>query len=134
MLLMSYEHLADKPKGDFRIDEAVLFSFPEEDLAIIEHDWETIMEKVRAGRAHELSEGDTLYLAACTKGANASSVRQQPFSELPANSGHMVIMRRSKLALLQRSIPRILRPITVRWFSGIIPWVAIPSEINNGIV
>lgn len=46
----------------------------------------------------------------------------------------MVIMRRSKLALLQRSIPRILRPITVRWFSGIIPWVAIPSEINNGIV
>ena len=84
MLLMSYEHLADKPKGDYRIDEAVLFSFPEEDLAIIEHDWETIMEKVRAGRAHELSEGDTLYLAACTKGANASSVRQQPFSELPA--------------------------------------------------
>lgn len=84
MLLMSYEHLADKPKGDFRIDEAVLFSFPDEDLAIIEHDWKTIMEKVRAGRAHELSEGDTLYLAACTKGANASSVRQQPFSELPA--------------------------------------------------
>lgn len=84
MLLMSYEHLADRPKGDLRIDEAVLFSFPEEDLVIIEHDWETIMEKVRTGRAHELSEGDTLYLAACTKGANASSVRQQPFSEIPA--------------------------------------------------
>lgn len=84
ILLMSYEHLADKPKEDFKIDEAVLFSFPEEDLAIIEHDWETIMEKVRNGRAHELSEGDTLYLAACTKGANASSVRQQPFSDIPA--------------------------------------------------
>ena len=26
MLLMSYEHLADKPKGDYRIDEAVLVS------------------------------------------------------------------------------------------------------------
>lgn len=84
MLLMSYEHLADRPKGDFRIDETILFSFPEEDLAIIEHDWETIMEKVRTGRAHELSEGDTLYLAACTKGVNAASVRQQPFSEIPA--------------------------------------------------
>lgn len=35
MLLMSYEHLADRPKGDFRIDEAILFSFPEEDLIII---------------------------------------------------------------------------------------------------
>ncbi len=80
MLLMSYEHIADKPKGDFKIDEAVLFSFPEEDLAIIEHDWQTIMEKVRAGKAHEISEGDTMYLAACTKGANASSVRKQPFS------------------------------------------------------
>lgn len=84
ILLMSYEHLPDRPKGDFKIDEAVLFSFPEEDLVIIERDWETIMEKVRSGRAHELSEGDTMYLAACTKGANASSVRQQPFSSIPA--------------------------------------------------
>lgn len=84
MLLMSYKHLSDKPKGDFKIDEAILFSFPEEDLVIIEHDWETIMNKVRAGRAHELSEGDTLYLAACIKGATADTVRQQPFSEVPA--------------------------------------------------
>ena len=84
MLLMSYEHLYDKPKGDFRIDQAILFSFPEEDLIIIENDWSKIMQKVRAGRAHELSEGDTLYLAACTKGASAASVRQQPFSNIPA--------------------------------------------------
>ena len=84
ILLMSYEHLMDRPKGDFKIDAAILFSFPEEDLVIIEHDWETIMEKVRGGRAHELSEGDTLYLAACTKGATAASVRPQPFSDIPA--------------------------------------------------
>lgn len=84
MLLMSYEHMADKPKGDFRIDKAVLFSFPEDDLTIIEHDWETIMEKIRTGQAHEISEGDTLYLAACTKGASAASVRRQPFSDIPA--------------------------------------------------
>ena len=84
MLLMSYEHLTDKPKGDYHIDAAVLFSFPEEDLIIIEHDWQVIMEKVRSGRAHEISEGDTMYLAACTKGANASSVRPQPFSSMPA--------------------------------------------------
>ena len=84
MLLMSYEHRENVPKGDFRIDKAVLFSFPEEDLLIIEHDWETIMRKVRDGRAHEITEGDTLYLAACTKGANDSSVRKQPFSDNPA--------------------------------------------------
>ena len=84
MLLMSYEHLKDRPKSDFRIDAAVLFSFPEEDLIIIEHDWETIIGKVRAGKAHEISEGDTLYLAACTKGADSSAVRAQPFSDIPA--------------------------------------------------
>ena len=84
ILLMSYEHRRDIPKADFTIDKAVLFGFPEEDLLIIEHDWETIMNKVRAGEAHLLTEGDTLYLAACTKGVNASSVRQQPFSDIPA--------------------------------------------------
>lgn len=84
MLLMSYEHLYDRPKGDYSIDRAILFSFPEEDLIIIERDWATIMDKVRRGKAHELSEGDTLYLAACTKGATADSVRQQPFSDIPA--------------------------------------------------
>lgn len=84
MLLMSYEHFKDKPKTDYRIDKAILFSFPEEDLIIIEQDWERIMDKVRRGLAHEISEGDTLYLAACTKGANAASVRRQPFSDIPA--------------------------------------------------
>lgn len=84
MLLMSYEHRPGIPKGDFTIDKATLFSFPTEDLAIIEKDWETIVGKIKAGKAHELSEGDTLYLGACTKGATAGSVRQQPFSDLPA--------------------------------------------------
>lgn len=84
ILLMSYEYLPNIAKGDLKIDKAILFSFPEEDLLIIEHDWETIMKKVRSGKAHELSEGDTLYLAACTKGASSSSVRQQPFSVIYA--------------------------------------------------
>ena len=84
LLLMSYEHRPDVPKGEFTIDRAVLFRFPEEDRAIIQRDWETIMGKVRRGEAHLLSEGDTLYLAACTKGKNASSTRAQPFSPVPA--------------------------------------------------
>lgn len=84
MILMSYEHLYDVPKGDYHIDKAILFQFPDEDLIIIKQDWEKIISKVRAGLAHEISEGDTMYLAACTKGANAKSVRQQPFSQIPA--------------------------------------------------
>lgn len=81
MLLMAYEYFPDIPKGDFSITEAILFSFPEKDLVIIKQDWERIIAKIRAGKADELSERDTLYLAACTKGANAQSVRKQPFSD-----------------------------------------------------
>lgn len=84
MLIMSYEHRKDVPKAEYKIDKAILFSFPMEDLVIIEQDWEKIISKVRSGQAHLITEGDTLYLAACTKGANASSVRQQPFSSIPA--------------------------------------------------
>ena len=115
MLLMSYEHLADRPKGDFRIDEAILFSFPEEDLIIIEHDWETIINKVRAGKAHEISEGDTLYLAACTKGANASSVRPQPFSPIMAKQRAYSLKSSYMTQILNKFIfgdvqnPRIIR-------------------------
>lgn len=84
ILIMSYEHKPDKPKSEFTIDKAILFSFPEEDLRIIKQDWEKIITKVRNGEAHLITEGDTLYLAACTKGVNSSSVRQQPFSDIPA--------------------------------------------------
>ena len=84
LLIMPYEHIDGVDKGNFTIDEATLFSFPVEDLMIIEQDWEYIVSKIRAGRAHELSEGDTLYLGACTKGATSASVRQQPFSDIPA--------------------------------------------------
>jgi DNA mismatch repair protein MutH len=60
------------------------WNFPSTDLEIIKKDWETITKKIADGKAHELSEGDTFYLGACTKGANALSVRKQPFSEIPA--------------------------------------------------
>ena len=119
MLLMSYEHLSDKPKGDFRIDEVVLFSFPKEDLVIIERDWETIINKVRAGQAHELSEGDTLYLAACTKGATAASVRQQPFSEIPAKQRAYSLKSSYMTQILKKYIfgnvenPRIIKSADV---------------------
>lgn len=84
MLIMSYEHKKDVSKSEFTIDKAILFSFPIEDLIIIEQDWNKIMLKIKSGQAHLLTEGDTLYLAACTKGANSSSIRQQPFSDIPA--------------------------------------------------
>lgn len=84
MVIMSYEYKDSVAKGEFSIDNALLFTFPDEYRTVIKNDWEKIVSKVRAGEAHLLTEGDTLYLAACTKGKNSSSVRKQPFSEIPA--------------------------------------------------
>ncbi|MBR4623081.1 MAG: restriction endonuclease [Clostridia bacterium] len=50
-----------------------LFSPPESDKEIIKSDYLKIIEKIKAGKANELSESDTFYLGACTKGATAES-------------------------------------------------------------
>lgn len=50
-----------------------LFTPNETDLAIIENDYRVITQKIIAGKADELSESDTFYLGACTKGATAAS-------------------------------------------------------------
>ena len=84
LLLMFYEWKQEIERGDFRVVETILYDYPEEDLIIIQKDWEYIVGKIRAGEAHLLSEGDTQYLGACTKGANKSSVRQQPYSDIMA--------------------------------------------------
>ena len=84
ILLIFYLHQAGYDILDLIIKLVDEWSFPSTDLEIIKKDWETITKKIAEGKAHELSEGDTFYLGACTKGANASTVRKQPFSEIPA--------------------------------------------------
>lgn len=84
ILMMFYLWEAEKSKGDYRILKSIIYDYPEEDLLVIERDWNIIVDKIKKGKAHELSEGDTMYLGACTKGASAKSVRQQPFSDIPA--------------------------------------------------
>lgn len=71
-------------KKNLKITHEKLFTFPKEDLPIIIKDWETIINKIKNGKAHEISEADTMYLGACTKGANKNSVRPQPFSPIKA--------------------------------------------------
>ncbi|CAM3991137.1 Sau3AI family type II restriction endonuclease [Flavobacterium branchiophilum] len=84
ILLIFYLHNAGFEILDYLIKLVDEWSFPSTDLEIIKKDWQTINEKIANGKAHELSEGDTFYLGACTKGANALSIRKQPFSEIPA--------------------------------------------------
>lgn len=62
----------------------LLEDISEEDIFQIQKDWEYIVEKIRRGEAHLLSEGDTYYLGACTKAANSRGVRDQPMNKIPA--------------------------------------------------
>jgi DNA mismatch repair protein MutH len=84
LLLILYLYKHDLNRLDYLITNARLFHFPEKDLKIIRDDWKKIKSKVIEGKAHELSESDTNYLSAATKGASKESVREQPYSEIPA--------------------------------------------------
>ena len=83
--LLWYLWEANKDKKDLIITHEKLLELDKnEDLKQIEEDWNFIINKIREGKAHEISEADTMYLGACSKGANVSSTRQQPFSDIPA--------------------------------------------------
>ncbi len=84
LLLMFYEWLPLTKRADYKIVKTTLHTYLEEDLEIIKQDWTLINDKIRNGLAHELSEADTNYLAACTKGANKNSLRIQPFNDILA--------------------------------------------------
>ena len=84
ILLIFYLHQTGSDILDYLIKLVDEWNFPKTDLEIIKKDWQLIKQKIADGKAHELSEGDTFYLGACTKGANANSTRKQPFSGIPA--------------------------------------------------
>mgnify|MGYP004507741063 CR=1 FL=1 len=84
MLLIYYLYEPNKDRLDYVINYIKLFQISEEDLEIIKNDYKIIIDKIKNGKAEEISEGDTNYLGACTKGANANSLREQPFSDVKA--------------------------------------------------
>ena len=87
ILLISYLWEPDVDPLDYRIaivEVVNLKNLPVGDLAQIKDDWETVVRKVREGRAHEIFGSDTMYLEACTKAATSKDRRKQPFSSVEA--------------------------------------------------
>lgn len=66
---------------DYKIGYVNLFTPPEEDIKIIKQDFEVIKQKIKDGKAHELSEANTLYLGAAPKAATSRNRRKQPYSD-----------------------------------------------------
>lgn len=82
MLLIFYLYDETVPIEEFKILQAEKFTIPMEDLPQIKADYEKIMETIRKGEAHLLSESQTTYLAASTKGAGGEKdLINQPFSQ-----------------------------------------------------
>ncbi len=85
ILLVYYLYMKEiKYNLDYKIGFSRLFTPPEQDIKIIRHDYYVIVSKIKAGLAHELSEGDTLYLGAAPKASTSKDRRKQPFSDVPA--------------------------------------------------
>lgn len=84
MLLLFYLYKKDCNNLDLKFIFSVLWKLPEKDLLIIRHDYEVIIDKIKRGEAHLLSEGDTMYLGACRKGQKGDSLMQQPYSPIGA--------------------------------------------------
>ncbi|MBN8581232.1 MAG: DNA mismatch repair protein [Anaerolineae bacterium] len=81
LLLMFYLHHDNAAIYDLYFRLIGIWDYPEKDLLIIKNDWKIIVNKIRNGEAHLISEGDTMYLGACTKGGgHGGDFRSQPFS------------------------------------------------------
>ena len=79
ILIIWYEYDREKEYKDFVITDFQLYDMTGDSL-IIKNDFELIKQKVLDGKAHLLSEGDTSYLGACTKGATGKDRTTQPIS------------------------------------------------------
>ena len=65
LLLLFYLYEKGIEQFDRYFLYVVLWKIPEKDLLIIKNDYEVIINKIRRGEAHKLTEGDTEYLGAC---------------------------------------------------------------------
>lgn len=86
MLILFYLHESGCSRKDLRFMYSILWKMKDKDLLILKEDFRIIRDKVRKGLAHELSEGDTMYLGACRKGHKGQALRKQPMSDIPANA------------------------------------------------
>lgn len=83
ILFIWYFYEKGKDIGDFLITDYQLYDMAK-DEETIKNDFYIIKQKVKDGRAHELSESDTSYLGACTKARTSADRTTQPNSTIPA--------------------------------------------------
>lgn len=106
ILMLFYEWIPNITRAEYKVIKSYLHKFPREDLEIIKQDWNFIINKIKKGLAHELSESDTNYLGACPKGANKNSLRYQPFSDIMAMQRAFSLKQSYMTALVRKVIKK----------------------------
>ena len=91
-----------------------------DDMALFKRDWEVIQGYVREGRAHELSEGLTPMLGACTKSSNSEKTVRQRIGPTPAKP--------RAFALKQAFVTAIYRNLTSRQQVDTLPATVLLAE------
>ena len=126
LLIWFYNYIKGKPETEFEITAYDIFEFEHSvEFVTIKRDWETIHNKIVSGKAHEISESDTTFLAACTKGAGHGVTRMQPFSVEPAKP-RAYSFKNSFMTRLYREIIHKIAPYSS--FVGEDEWLKDPLE------
>ncbi len=90
ILMIWYHRIRNQKRTEHSIDYVNLYDIYSDicakDLEIILDDYRIIVNKIISGNAHKLSESDTKYLGACTKGSTAAkSLKPQYYNKnIPA--------------------------------------------------
>lgn len=79
LLLLFYLHENGVNVVDLIFKIVRLWDFPDVDRKIIQDDWNKLHWKMVNGLAHEISEGDTLYLGACPKGSKSGAEMRKQY-------------------------------------------------------
>jgi len=134
ILLLAYLYENDKDPIDRRfIKGPYLLDFLSKSFEGVREDWEHIRDKIRSGKAHELSEGDTFYLGACRKGSGGPKepLRDQPYSSEKAKARAFSLKQSFLTSLLIDDNGQLkdLREVPERAFSSFVGKAV--SEIGN---
>lgn len=112
---------------DFQIKFVELFTPPRIDQIIIQQDYESIINKIANGKAHELSEGDTMYLGACTKGQTAET------SLVPQYYNRTVLAKRRAFCYKISYMTFVLNQYIIGKKSDTESLIENESDLENGL-
>jgi DNA mismatch repair protein MutH len=108
------------------VAEPFLWQIPKKDIEIIQRDWEIIHDKVREGKAQDISCTDTYYLEATTSGSG--KFKSQPYSNEPAKERSFALKASYVTAAMLE---------TAKYVRGLEPILGehdLPNDLENIIV